>query len=82
MVIIDYIKASIFEWRKRKAIAKAKSDAITYRKKYLVLVWEKRPVVVSMQGLKRMIASHRFSRDFTAEKAEQMAVYIAYPPKK
>ena len=82
MVIIDYIKASIFEWRKRKAVAKAKRDAITYRKKYLVLVWEKRPVVVSMQGLKKMIHQHRFSRDFTAEKAEQMAVYIAYPPKK
>ena len=82
MVIIDYIKASIFEWRKRKAVAKAKRDASTYRKKYLVLVWKKRPVVVSMQGLKKMIHQHRFSRDFTAEKAEQMAVYIAYPPKK
>lgn len=82
MVIINYIKASIFEWRKRKAIAKAKSDALTYRKKYLVLVWKKRPVVVSMQGLKKMIHQHRFSREFTAEKAEQMAVYIAYPPKK
>lgn len=82
MVIIDYIKASIFEWRKRKAIAKAKHDALTYRKKFLVLVWKKRPVVVSMQGLKKMIHQHRFSREFSAEKAEQMAVYIAYPPKK
>ncbi len=82
MVIIDYINASIFEWRKKKAVAKAKRDAITYRKKYLVLVWKKRPVVVSMQGLKRMINQHRFSRDFTAEKAESMAIYVAFPPKK
>ena len=48
MVIINYIKASIFEWRKRKAIAKAKSDALTYRKKFLVLVWKKRPVVAQI----------------------------------
>ena len=82
MVIIDYIKASIFEWRKKKAISKAKHNAITYRKKYLVLVWKKRPVVVSMQGLKKMIHQHRFSRDFTAEKAENMAIFIAYPPQK
>ena len=82
MVIIDYIKASIFEWRKRRAIAKATRNAVTHRKKFLVLVWKKRPVVVSMQGLKRMIAMHRFSRDFTAEKANQMAIFIAYPPKK
>lgn len=82
MVIIDYIKASIFEWRKRRAVAKAKSNALTYRKKFLVLVWKRRPVVVSMQGLKHMIATHRFSRDFTAEKACQMAIFVAFPPKK
>lgn len=82
MVIFDYIKASIFEWRKRRAIAKAKHNALTYSKKFLVLVWKKRPVVVSMQGLKRMIAMQRFSRDFTAEKAENMAIFVAFPPKK
>lgn len=82
MVIFDYINASIFEWRKCRAIAKAKHNALTYRKKFLVLVWKKRPVVVSMQGLKRMIAMQRFSRDFTAEKAENMAIFVAFPPKK
>lgn len=81
MVILKFIKASIFQYRKNKAVAKAKRDAITYRKKFIVLVWKNRPVVISMQGLKRMIAQHRFSRDFTAQKAEQMAIYIAYPPK-
>ncbi|MBR5899341.1 MAG: hypothetical protein IKZ14_07745 [Muribaculaceae bacterium] len=82
MVIFDYINASIFEWRKRRAIAKAKHNALTHRKKFLVLVWKKRPVVVSMQGLKRMIAMQRFSRDFTAAKAENMAIFVAFPPKK
>lgn len=82
MVIINYFNASIFEWRKQRAVAKAKSNALTYRKKFLVLVWKRRPVVVSMQGLKRMIAMQRFSRDFTAEKAENMAIFVAFPPKK
>lgn len=81
MVIFKFIKASIFEYRKNKAVANAKRNAISYRKKFLVLVWKNRPVVVSMQGLKRMIAQHRFARNFSAQKAEQLAIYIAYPPK-
>lgn len=82
MVILNFIRAALFEWCKRRAVAKADRDARIYRKKFLVLVWKRRPVVVSMQGLKSMIATHRFSREFTPEKARQLAIYIAYPPNK
>lgn len=79
MVIIDYIRACVFDWRKKKAIKQAKKSAELYRKKYLVLVHNGRPVCVSMQGIKQLIRQHRFAPDFTAEKARQIAIYEAIP---
>lgn len=79
MVIIDYIRACVFDWRKKKAIKQAKKSAELYRKKYLVLVHNCRPVCVSMQGIKQLIRQHRFAPGFTAEKARQIAIYEAVP---
>lgn len=79
MVIIDYIRACVFDWRKKKAIKQAKKSAELYRKKYLVLVHNGRPVCVSMQGIKQLIRQHRFTPGFTAEKARQIAIFEAVP---
>lgn len=79
MVIIDYIRACVFDWRKKKAIKQAQKSAELYRKKYLVLVHNGRPVCVSMQGIKQLIRQHRFAPGFTAEKARQIAIYEAVP---
>ncbi len=79
MVIIDYLRACLFEWRKKKAIKQAKKSAELYRKKFLVLVHNGRPVCVSMQGIKLLIRQHRFAPGFTAEKARQIAIYEAKP---
>lgn len=79
MVNIDYIRACVFDWRKKKAIKQAKKSAELYRKKYLVLVHNGRPVCVSMQGIKQLIRQHRFAPGFTAEKARQIAIYEAVP---
>ncbi|WP_418169194.1 hypothetical protein [Alistipes putredinis] len=73
------IKAWVFEWRMKRAIRKAKHDAELYGKKFLVLVFHGKPVVVSMQGIKQLIRKRRFSKDFTAEKAVKCAIYISYP---
>ena len=80
-MVKKYFQALLFDWRKKRAIKKAQNDAKLYGKKFLVLVFKGKPVVVSMQGIKKMIRLHRFSRDFTPEKAEQIAIYIAYPKK-
>ena len=72
-------KKAIFDWRLRRAIRKAKRDAALYGKKFLVLAWGGKPVVVSMQGIKSLIRKRRFTKDFTAEKTEELALYIAYP---
>lgn len=78
-MVKKYFKALLFDWRKKRAIKKAQNDAELHRKKFLVLVFNGKPVVVSMQGIKKMIRQHRFSKDFTAETARKCAIYIAYP---
>lgn len=78
-MVKKYFKALLFDWRKKRAIKKAQNDAELHRKKFLVLVFNGKPVVVSMQGIKKMIRQHSFSKDFTAETACKLAIYIAYP---
>ena len=80
-MVIKYFKALLFDWRKKRAIKKAKKDANLYGKKFLVLVFKGKPVVVSMQGIKQMIRAKRFSKEFTPETACKCAIYIAYPKK-
>lgn len=74
-----YFKALVFEWRLKRAKKKAASDAALYGKKFLVVVFGGKPVVVSMQGIKKLIRQHRFREGFTAEKAEKCALYVAIP---
>lgn len=78
-MVKKYFKALLFDWRKKRAIKKARNKALQNGKKYLVLVFHSKPVVVSMQGIKQMIRQHRFSKDFTPEIALKIAIYIAYP---
>lgn len=78
MVIIDYLRALMFDWRKKRAVREARRSADLYRKKFLVLVYQGKPVCVSMQGLKQLIRQKQF-RGLTAEKARQIAIYEANP---
>lgn len=78
MVIFDYFRALLFDWRKKRAISEAQRSADLCRKKFLVLVYQGRPVCVSMQGVKQLIRHKRFP-GLTAEKARQIAIYEATP---
>lgn len=78
-MVKKYFKALVFDWWLKRAKRKAQKDANLYGKKFLVLVFGGKPVVVSMQGIKTLIRKHRFSKDFTAEKAVKCALFIAYP---
>lgn len=78
MIILDYFRALVFDWRKKKAIRQARRSADLYRKKFLVLVYQGRPVCVSMQGVKKLIRQKHF-HGLTAEKARQIAIYEANP---
>lgn len=73
------VRATVFEWRRKRAIKKAQKDANLLRRRFLVLVQNGKPVVVSMQGVKKLIRCHRFAKGFTAEKAREIALYVADP---
>ena len=73
------VRATVFEWRRKRAIKKAQKDANLLRRRFLVLVQNGKPVVVSMQGVKKLIRCHRFAKGFTAEKARKIALYVADP---
>ena len=73
------VSATVFEWRRKRAIKKAQKDANLLRRRFLVLVQNGKPVVVSMQGVKKLIRCHRFAKGFTAEKAREIALYVADP---
>ena len=68
-----------FRLEAQRAKKKAQHDATLYGKKFLVLVFGGKPVVVSMQGIKKLIRQHRFAKGFTAEKTEKCALYVAIP---
>ena len=83
MVMIDkithFFRAVVFDFRARRAIRRAQRSANLHRRKFLVLVWNGRPRVVSMQGVKKLIRQHRFSKGFTAETARRLAIFEAVP---
>ncbi|MBQ9187352.1 MAG: hypothetical protein IJ144_05965 [Prevotella sp.] len=72
-------KAWLFDWRLKRAIKEADRKAQTHRRKYLVIIYKERPLVLSMQGIKQQIRMHRFGKGFTAEKARKLAAYEAVP---
>ena len=78
MVIVDYLRALLFDWRKNRAVKQAQRSADLHRKKFLVLVHQGRPVCVSMQGVKKLIRQKRLL-GLTAEKAREIAIFEASP---
>lgn len=78
MVIAEYFRALLFDWRKNRAIRQARRSADLHRKKFLVLVHQGRPVCVSMQGIKKLIRQKRFP-GLTAEKAREIAIFVTGP---
>lgn len=81
-MVTKLIKSYIFDIRFWLEKRKARRKADLYGKKYLVLVFEGKPVAVSMQGIKSLIRQKRFKKGFTAETAVKLAIYIAFPHSK
>ena len=78
MVISEFFRALIFDWRKKRAVRQAQHSADLYRKKFLVLVHDGRPVCVSMQGVKKLIRQKRLP-GLTAGKAREIAIFEVSP---
>lgn len=78
MVISEFFRTLIFDWRKKRAVRQAQRSADLYRKKFLVLVHDGRPVCVSLQGVKKLIRQKRL-QGLTAGKAREIAIFEASP---
>lgn len=86
MNIIKSIKRAIIEKyfmiRLKLVCRKAKKLAQKENRKQLVLIFNGKPVVLSMQKIKVMISCHYFAKGITAEYLTKKAVYIAFPKQK
>ena len=74
-------QAWLFDWRLKRARRKADRRARIYRRRYLVIVFDGKPVCLSSQGLKRLLKMHTFRKGVTYDMILRRALYIAYPPK-
>ena len=61
--------------RCKRAIRRADRQAVITGKKQLVLMYGGKPIVVSKQHLKQKIKEGAFTKGFTPEKAEKLAIY-------
>lgn len=78
----QFIATKIFNWWLRNSVSKAQKNANRTGQKYLVLIVNGKPEVLSIQSIRHMIKEHLFPKGFTAQTAIKKAVYIAYPLKK
>ena len=67
----------LFDWRKERAIRKAERLCEEQRRKFLVLVFRGKPIVLSMQQIKRLIRQKKLRG--TPELYRDMALATVYP---
>lgn len=68
-------KSYVLYLRCKRAIKRADRNAVVTGKKWLVLMYGGKPLVVSKQHLKDKIKAGAFRKGFTPEKAESLAIY-------
>ena len=74
--MLQLIKNIIFAFRFKRAVKKAdRFHRITHRK-YMVLVINKRLVVLSKQELRKFVANGIFRKGTTVQNIEQKALYV------
>lgn len=78
-MIKKLIKAYIFDWRKERAIKEADRLTREQRRKLLVLVFNGKPVAVSMQQVKQLIRKRKLH--CSPEKIREIALYTTNPAK-
>lgn len=74
--MIKYIKRKLLERRVVKLIDKANQRQKLTGYKYMVIMWEGKPVIVKKQEIKRMIANGYFRKGTTIQELERNAIYI------
>lgn len=74
--MIKYIKRKIFERRVVRLIAKANQRKELTGYKYMVILWNGKPIIVKKQELKRMVSNKYFAKGINIQRLEKEAIYI------
>ena len=70
------INKLLFNYRLKKAVKKADEWAKLRPRKYLVILYAGKPLVVSKQKLRLWKAQHKFKKGITLEQLEKGALYV------
>ena len=77
--IIICFKNWLFNIRKKNAIKRAQQLANEQRKKFLVLNFNGKPTVISMQDIHKLIRTKQVKRRYDADYFREMALFTAMP---
>ena len=77
--IIFCFKNWLFNIRKKNAIKKAQQLANEQRRKFLVLNFNRKPTVISMKDIHKLICTKQVKRRYDADYFREMALFTAMP---
>ena len=77
--IIFFFKNWLFNIRKKNAIKRAQQLANEQRKKFLVLNFNGKPTVISMQDIHKLSRKKQVKRRYYADYFREMALFTAMP---
>ena len=72
---MNTIQKIIFNWRYKRAVRKADKLHKSTKRKYLVVVLNGKPVVLSKRKVRTLIATRHFRRGTTVRDIEDRAIY-------
>ena len=72
---MNIIQKIIFSWRYRRAVSNAERLHRSTKRKYLVIILDGKPVAVSKQRLRRLVATRKFRKGVTLADIEKRALY-------
>lgn len=76
--MVKFFKAIIFDWRLKHARRRADRLHALYGRKFLVITLRRRPVVVSKQQIKTLIADGVFRKGIKPADIEAKAIYRTF----
>lgn len=76
--IRDYCRALVFDFRLAAARRKANRRAALSGRKHLVVIFDRRPIVISKQRVKALVKAGEFKKGVTAADIEAKAVYRTF----
>ena len=77
--VIIFFKNWLFNIRKKNAIKKAQQLANEQRRKFLVLNFNRKPTVISMKDIHKLICTKQVNRRYDADYFREMALFTAMP---